>query len=56
MQSEILEQLAHLDAQASPGPWSVVQLNDDVCMSMIAITNSDVAADRLGGSKWKAEF
>lgn len=53
MHSEILDQLTRLEGKAAPAPWVVVQLNDNSCMSMVAITNGDMPAHHLAGGDWE---
>jgi hypothetical protein len=49
MQDDALDQLAHLESQASAAPWRVVQLDDEHCMSMVAITNHETP---MGNAEW----
>jgi len=53
MQSELLDHLAQLESQASAAPWQVVHLDDNACMSMVAITNSKVPTNHLYGRDWE---
>ena len=53
MQSELLDQLAQLESRASVAPWGVVHLDDNFCMSMVAITNRQLPTNHLYGGDWE---
>ena len=53
MSGELLAQLSDLESHASPMPWRVVHLDDDHCMSLVAITNSDAPMGNAEGCSWE---
>jgi hypothetical protein len=58
MNAGILDSLAQLDAGASPGPWFVREMDDNMCMSAIGVSTRPEAftgQDAFGRSEWAAE-
>jgi hypothetical protein len=53
MGPDYLDALAQLDRSASKAPWRVDTLDDDACMSMLAVTSGRVAT--FGNKDWEPE-
>lgn len=53
MSSELLDQLSDLECQASLALWRVVHLDDNHCMSLVAITNNDAPMGNVEGRDWE---
>jgi hypothetical protein len=55
MEPELLDILEKLDQTASTAPWSVEQLDDDMCMGLVAVTNGKPSTAELGGRDWRGD-
>ena len=55
MKPELLDALERLDQAASKAPWLVEQLDDDMCMGLVAVTTSHAPTTALGGRDWRGD-
>jgi hypothetical protein len=55
MESEFLDALEKLDQAASKAPWFVEQLDDEVCMGLVAVANRQPPVTPLGGRDWQGD-
>ena len=52
-----ISELERLEGLATPGPWFVVELDDELCMGAVAISNEQLPDTRLSmrSATWPSE-